>query len=111
VPAAFIFDWFFIALVLDNHAKILEAHYSEFEEFSEEELSKIDPKFIEVLSKFLENEDEEELDDDESDEGQSENDSSDSDDSLSDSEGSSEVSSEESEVKVSKKKLKKKGKR
>jgi hypothetical protein len=105
VPAVFIFDWFFVSLVLDDSVKILEAHYSEFEEFTEEELAKIKPEFIEILSKFLENEDKE-LDDE-----NSEDDSSNSDDSLSDSEGSPKVSLEESEVKVSKKKLKKKGKR
>lgn len=60
VPASFIFNWFFVALVLDKKAKILDAHYSEFEseEFSDENLKKIKPEFLELLSKFLENEEE-----------------------------------------------------
>lgn len=121
VPASFIFDWFFVALVLEQHAKILEAPYSEFEEFSEEELAKVDKKFIELLSKFLEDDSEEEKG--ESDDENSEDDSDSDDDSDADNEDDSDLSSEESEEEtetvtvgevsktVTKKKSKKKGKR
>ncbi len=93
VPGSFVFDWFFVSLVLDNHAKILEAFHSEFEEYSEEELRKLKPAFLKILSDVLEDETVEEESKDED----SEDDSDGDDNSDSDSEDDSDLSSEESE--------------
>lgn len=64
VPASFIFDWFFVALVKDGHAEILEAFHSEFESYSEEELSKIDKRFFVILGDILEKESDDEINSD-----------------------------------------------